>query len=53
MVRWMCGVATKGQANPQDLVERMQHDDLTKELHTHPVRWHEDVERQDGWLKKI
>ena len=33
--------------------ERMQLDDLKIVLCNHPLRWHDLVERSDGWLKKV
>ena len=53
MIRWMCGVTTKDKVNSQELLERMQLDDLTKVLRTRRLRWHGHVERNDGWLKKV
>ena len=34
MIRWMCGATTKHQVSPQDLLERMQLNDLEKALHS-------------------
>ena len=53
MIRWMCGVATKNQVSPQDLLQRMQLDDLAKVLCTHQHWWHGHVEHSNGWLKKV
>ena len=53
MIRWMCRVTTKNQVSWQDLLERMQLDDLAKVLRTHRHRWHGHVEHSDGWLKKV
>ena len=53
MIRWMCGVITKDEVSSQDLLARMQLDDLTKVLRTRRLRWHGHVERSDGWLKKV
>ena len=49
----MCGVTTKDQVSEQDFLERMQLDDLVRVLHTHRLRRHGLVERNDGWLKKV
>ena len=51
--RWVCVVTTKDQVSPQDLLERMQPDDLANVLHTRRLRWHGHVKRSDGWLKRI
>ena len=53
MICWMCSVTTKDQVSSQDLLERMQLDDLAKVLCTHQLRWHGRVECSDGWLKKV
>ena len=49
----MCGVTTKDQVSSQDLLERIQHDDLTKVLRNRRFRWYVHEERCDGWLKKV
>ena len=49
----MCGVTAKDQVSSQDLLERMQHDDLANVLCTRQLRWRGHVERSDGWLKKV
>ena len=53
MIRWKCGVTTKDQVSSQDLLERMQLDDLTKVLCTCRLGWHCHVERSDGRWKKV
>ena len=53
MIRWMCSVTTKDQVSWQDLLEKMQLHDLAKILLTHRLRWHDDVEYSNGWLKKV
>ena len=54
MIRWVCGVTShKSQVSSQDLVERMQLDDLAKVLCSHWLKWHDHIECSDGWLKKI
>ena len=52
MICWMCGVTTKDQVSSQDLLERMQLNDLAKVLHTCRLTWHGHVQCSDGWLKK-
>ena len=52
-IHWMCSVTTKDQVSSQDLMERMQVDDLAKALHTRRLRWHDYEEGYDGWLKKV
>ena len=52
-MHWMCGFSTKDQVSLQDLLERMQLDDLAKVLRTHWLRWHGHAEHSDGWLKKL
>ena len=53
MIRWMCVVTTKDLASSQDVLERMQLDELAKVIRTRQHRWHGHVERSDGWLKKV
>ena len=53
MICWMCGVTTKDQVSSQDLLERMQLDNLAKVLRTWWLRRHGHAERSDGWLKKV
>ena len=53
MIRWMCRVTTKDQVSLQDLLERMQLDDLAKVLRIRWLRLHGHVECSDGWLKKV
>ena len=53
MIRWVCDVTTKEQVNLQNLLERMQLDDLEKVLSIRRIRWHGDVERCDGCLNEI
>ena len=53
MNRWMCGGTTKEQFSSQDLLEGMQIDDWTQVLRSRRLRWHDHVERSDGWLKKV
>ena len=53
MIRWMCGVITKDEVSSQDLLARMQLDDLTKVIRTRRLRWHGHAERSDGWIKRV
>ena len=53
MIRRMCGVTTKDQVSWQDVLERMQLDDLAKVLRIRRLRRHGHVEHSDGWLKKV
>ena len=53
MIRWMCRVTTKDQVSPQDLLKRMQLDDLANVPRTRWRRWHGQVERSEGGLKKV
>ena len=53
MIHWMCGVTTKDQVSLQDLLKRMQLDDLAKVLRTRRLRWHGHVKCSDSWLKKV
>ena len=53
VIRWMCGVTTKDQVSSQDLMERMQLDDLAMVLRTRRFRGHDHVERKDLWLKEV
>ena len=53
MIRWMCSVTTKDQVSSQDLLERMQLDDLAEVLRTRCLKWHGHVEHSNGWLKKV
>ena len=46
-------ITTKDQVGSQDLLERMQLNDLAKVLCHCRLRWHGHVERNDGWLKKV
>ena len=52
-IYWLCGATAKGQVSSQDLLLRMQLDDLTKVLCTRRLRWHGHVKRSDGSLKKV
>ena len=53
MIRWMCGVKTKDGVSSENLLERMQLDDLIEVLRTRRLRWHGHVERSKGWIKKV
>ncbi len=53
MIRWMCGVTTKDQASSQDLLGRLQLDDIVKVLRTRRLRWHGHIERSNGWLRRV
>ena len=45
MICWIYGVTTKDQISSQDLLEKMQLDDLAKVLRTRRLRWHDHVEQ--------
>ena len=51
MIRWMCGVTTKDQVSSQDILERMQLDDLAKVFWTLRQGWHGHAKRNDCWWK--
>ena len=53
MVRWVCDVTTKEQVDLQNLLERMQLDDLERVLSIRRIRWHGNVERSDGCLNEV
>ena len=46
----MCGITTKDQVHLQDLLERMQLDNMEKVLHNRRLRWRSKIECSDGWL---
>ena len=45
MICWIYSVTTKDQISSQDLLEKMQLDDLAKVLRTRRLRWHGHVEQ--------
>ena len=46
-------VTSMDQVSLQDLLDKMQLDDLEKVLSTGWLRWHGYVKHSDGWLQKI
>ena len=48
IISCVCGVTTKEQVSSQDILYRMQFDDLKKEPLTCRPRWHSNVERSDS-----
>ena len=53
MIRCVCSVTTKEQASSQDLLDRMELDDMERVSPTRRLRWHNHVELNDSWLKKV
>ena len=49
----MRDATNKDQVNSQDLIKRMQFDDLVKVLCIRQLRWYDHVECSNCWLKKV